>query len=652
MLKMNFRTKLLLIMLPIFIAGLAILGGASFLTARKSILRQQMLNMETLVTKTVHELHEWIEERLRESYLFSQNGVFIAACQGQRMDEAQARLLEYHKQSPFYENIFLADVNGKIFMDSISGKSVGLEVAKIPDYTINIEQAQKGEAWVGDVKKSPATGRPVSLLTTPVKDKGRLVGIIGTPIELNVFSDLFVSRFKIGQTGYLYMADSDGVFLAHPDKTLILKTSLKEFDFGRKILEQKNGTIYYLWRGEDKTAYFQTYDKKGWLVSATSTDREFLTEVRRIEYITLGLGLGAAILAFLATWFGTRSVFKVISQMVNRLKDIARGEGDLTMRLERAGSDPVLNEMVEWFNNFVEKIQTVVKQVMENVQQLTAASTEMAAVSEQMASGAEEMSVQSNSVVASAGETQKNVESMAAATEQLSASIGTMASAVEEMTSSVAEIARNASSSANTANQAATIAGQTGEAVQALKGSAQEIGKVVEVIVDIADQTKLLALNATIEAARAGEAGKGFAVVAGEVKELAGQTAKSTEDIRVRIQDIQQKVGQSAEAIERIVAVIKQVNELAQSIAAAVEEQSATTNEIAQNISQSATAANDVSRTATQVASLNRDITGVIGQVSGAAQSTAQGADQVRVSSHELSRMAEDLNKLVGRFKV
>jgi methyl-accepting chemotaxis protein len=41
-----------------------------------------------------------------------------------------------------------------------------------------------------------------------------------------------------------------------------------------------------------------------------------------------------------------------------------------------------------------------------------------------------------------------------------------------------------------------------------------------------------------------------------------------------------------------------------------------------------------------------------MGEVSQTAQGTAQGADQVQAAARDLSRMAEELNQLLGRYKV
>jgi methyl-accepting chemotaxis protein len=182
--------------------------------------------------------------------------------------------------------------------------------------------------------------------------------------------------------------------------------------------------------------------------------------------------------------------------------------------------------------------------------------------------------------------------------------------------------------------------------------AADEIGRVIEVIQDIAEQTNLLALNATIEAARAGEAGKGFAVVATEVKELAKQTAAATDDIRTRIESMQASTGDAVESIREISEVINNVNEVSRTIASAVEEQSITTRQISDNVSTTASAAESVARGVAETAMASREITENITRVDGVLMQTAEGADESRDAGTRLSQLAEEMNGLIGRFRI
>jgi methyl-accepting chemotaxis protein len=345
------------------------------------------------------------------------------------------------------------------------------------------------------------------------------------------------------------------------------------------------------------------------------------------------------------------SITKPLRKAIAMLKDIAQGEGDLTRRLEVASQDE-LGEMANWFNLFVEKIQNSIREVQGNTATLAGASTELAATAAQLASGAEETTNQSAQVAAAAEQMSTNMGGMSASTEEMSTNIKTMASAIEELTSSISEVAKSAERAAGVAGNAAMLVSESSSQVGQLGNAADEIGKVIEVIQDIAEQTNLLALNATIEAARAGDAGKGFAVVATEVKELAKQTASATEDIRKRIEGIQSSTGLTVKSIGDISDVVKQVNDLSRTIASAVEEQSITTKEIAKNVAQSSTAAQAVSRNVSESATATQEITRSIVGVDQAAKQAAQGAAQTEVTGRELSHVAEQLQTVVGKFRV
>ena len=236
--QMNFRDKLLISIIPIMVISTIVLAAAAYKIAKDSVLDTEIKGMEQMVKKTVSELDAWIADREKEATLFSQNKIFKDYCEGLGNQsiaaEAQEWLVKYHKLCPYYESVFLMDQNGKLFLNSI-GKSIGLEVGKLADYQINIKKAQEGNIWVGDAMLSPTTGNRVSLLTVPVTNESNgVVGILGLPVDLNTFSQVFISNVKIGDSGYLYCLDSNGRVLAHPDNEMILKGNFNDYDFGRK----------------------------------------------------------------------------------------------------------------------------------------------------------------------------------------------------------------------------------------------------------------------------------------------------------------------------------------------------------------------------------------------------------------------------------
>ncbi len=340
-----------------------------------------------------------------------------------------------------------------------------------------------------------------------------------------------------------------------------------------------------------------------------------------------------------------------IKGIVEMLKEIAQGEGDLTKRIAVASQDE-LGELAHWFNQFIGKLQTMVKSFANNASSLDAASTELAETASQLSNSANDTTGETASVASAAEQLTMNTNSMAAASEQMTTNIQHIAASLEEMNSSVDEIAATAHKSSAVVDKATNLTEASSERLEKLGSTADAVGSVVATIQDIAEQTNLLALNATIESARAGEAGRGFAVVANEVKCLAQQTAQATVGIRDQITEIQDASEQAIDSIAEIRDVIQQVNSVSTTIASAVEQQSMTTKQIATVMSQTSDAAQDVSRGICESATATRDITRNMTNVDEATQQTAHGADQTRSSSSDLSHLADELQRLVRQFNV
>ena len=255
------------------------------------------------------------------------------------------------------------------------------------------------------------------------------------------------------------------------------------------------------------------------------------------------LAVGVIILVLAVCYWLTVSITGSIRKVSDSLKEIAQGDGDLTVRIDYVNKDEV-GELVHWFNLFLDKLHGSISETIQSIDSLSQASTQLATSSSTSKSRIQE---QSQSI------------------DQVSRSMNEMFETVRH----IADYASNASAEASSANSEAetgtVVVKKTIEAIHELADEVKTASKVIDeldahtsnvgVILDtirsIADQTNLLALNAAIEAARAGEQGRGFAVVADEVRTLASRTQDSTQEIQQVLEELQRASRGAVEAMQR-----------------------------------------------------------------------------------------------------
>ncbi len=355
-------------------------------------------------------------------------------------------------------------------------------------------------------------------------------------------------------------------------------------------------------------------------------------------YITISIliVLGVTALALGISLLIQRSIVRPVVEVVNALRDMAEGDGDLTQRIHVSSKDEV-GELAHWFNIFAERVHDVVGKFKESAINLSAAAEQLSGTITKTSAGALRQ--------------QSEIEHVA--------------KAMSEMSTTVEEVARNVGMAANDAQQAddesakgADVVTQTMGAITALARDIDEasdvitnlqketdsIGSVLDVIRGIAEQTNLLALNAAIEAARAGEQGRGFAVVADEVRTLASRTQASTEEIQNMITKLQTGANQAVQVM------VKGKDQAASSV-----DHASRAGESLQNITRAVSVIKDMSN---QIASASEEQSAVsleinrnINNISDVANETATGSREISSGASELARLAAELQSLVGQFK-
>jgi methyl-accepting chemotaxis protein len=363
----------------------------------------------------------------------------------------------------------------------------------------------------------------------------------------------------------------------------------------------------------------------------TRKDNEFTTQVG----FTLSLVL--VILVALGSWVVISSIMRNVHGVIDSLKSIACGDGDLTRRVSVEANDEI-GVMIELFNSFLDKLQGTIQQIIEAASPLEQMSKELYRLTQ----GAEE-----------------NLSSQQEHTDTISRDIQTITISIQE----VAQRSRLASDEASAASIQAdaarqsigslsssvndlggSVLGAVG-AMQHLEKETQQVGSVLTVIRDIAEQTNLLALNAAIEAARAGEQGRGFAVVADEVRNLAQKTATSTAEI----QQIIQRLQNSANSVLNVMTIN---GEKARSSIESSLQATRMLDVIAQAVGQINELNADIAQFTQEQIGLSNSIQQETVVLQGDAQETAQGAQATARLGEQLISTGDHLRAATAQFRI
>ena len=342
--------------------------------------------------------------------------------------------------------------------------------------------------------------------------------------------------------------------------------------------------------------------------------------------------------AFAGIVFGVwvfRSVSSPLSQLISVSDNVAGGDlKEVQLRSTKDEFGKVLSSMGVMVTN----LREMAGKISGSTKTIATDSRELAQTAGQLEANSADQSMQIEQSVTAMTEMVQTIQ-------DITQNVNATSDAAGRMKKLALEGKKTLDTTSQELFQFAEIVKQSVGRVEVLGTRSAAIAEIINIIKDIADQTNLLALNAAIEAARAGDNGRGFAVVADSVRQLSQRTTESANEISSTVHGMQAEVNASVEgmqkehqAIERIVAVVditqqamqeivgnvEQVFEMVQTIATATEEQSAT--------------AEEVNRSMQTIQEITRHLSGSV--------------EKIKDTSHDFDRLAQDLQQMVGWFRL
>jgi len=671
------RNKMLLSLLPTIILSLLVVTLASYFTSKHQVEGEIESKMQATQTSIIND----INTKFNQHQKIAESIAALVEARGTTFTRSDYEQI-LGKTIQTNKDTLGAGVWYEPFTYSSSEKYFGPYVYKTDSgitYTSDYESADydfPSTAWYKAGKDAEVAGwtdpyydkaSDITMVTTAVpfyNKNEEFSGVISSDIDLSSIQGI-VSNIDVSDTGYAFLIDQNGQYLAHPTSEYIMNNNVDDHfkDQGKAIIQNESGTLQVDHQDTDLEIFYTTVPKTGWKLGLAIPTKEVYAASNEL-LMNLLIMISVALVVMVA-------VIVILSRRITRpLEDLATqtqkvSEGHLDVQVHSDRNDEI-GRLTNHFNSMVEGMRDFIRKAKDSSSVVTESAENFSAVSEETTAGSDEIKQTMDEIAATSSHAAEEIETTREEVHKLSSRMVQVTESshqMKEQSAEAMEANRAGLAQMNELEGSSKESSQTidevEEIIHVLSNQIQKINNAISSINDISEQTNLLSLNASIEAARAGEHGKGFAVVADEVRKLAEQSSKSSGEVQTIVQEILDSSSEAVTGIEKTKTLSKRQKEVVsetvnvfnkiesnvQSINASIQQNVQEVTYMNENKDEVLQAIEKISASIQQTAASNEEVTATLDQ-------QVQALHSVSGSAEGLSQSSEDLKSIIEAYHI
>lgn len=665
--KLNIKSisfKMILMFSILILLSSAIMGITSVLSSKK-ILKE---GTEGNLVKFAKDGAKITENQIEAQLEVLKSLTYLEDIQSMNWEKQQPILIKQLEGSNL-RNIAIVDIDGQARYSNGVTDQLGDK-----EYII---KALKGEVNVSDLIVGGITDGMLLAYAAPIENEGKIAGVLigyGYGNSLSYIAE----NASLDSDGYGFIINKNGTIVGHPDENKV-KDKFNPIDESQgdekleslalafeEILENGDGVVHYNFEDIKYIAGYAPVLDTEWTFVYTGEEKDILSGIPELRKSIYLMAIYVLLVSVVIAYFIGNSIARPIVETIGYSEYIA--SLDITHNipeklLERSDE---IGDLARAFQRIIDNLNRIIYEVNDSSEQVAAASEELTATSQQSAYAAIEVTKTVEEIAKGAQEQALSTEEGAAKANLLGESFEENREYLSGLNISANRVVKSVQEGLVEIDKLYSITEESSQAISEIHDvilrtnhSSQSIGEASRVIASIADQTNLLALNAAIEAARAGEAGRGFAVVADEIRKLAEQSSISTMGINEIVQELQNNSQSAVKTMEKVSSITEEQNNRVESSKEKymlINEAMTYTINVAEKLNASEEnmekMKNEILNALENLTAIAEENSAATQEASASMEEQSASIEQISGASEDLAILAQNLQQIIGRFKV
>lgn len=173
----------------------------------------------------------------------------------------------------------------------------------------------------------------------------------------------------IGELGHIFVVDSQGIVMVHPNVQLIGRDVSGEGWF-QEVRNKSQGQLAYTWQGVSHLASYGYFEPWEWHVFATDPQSEVYGAINQMGIYVLILGIVGSVMMALALMLLTRRLVAPLQTLAAGAEQVGQGDFDPNSLSKVATRTDELGQLTRVFQHMVRQVYAREQRLKQQVQEL------------------------------------------------------------------------------------------------------------------------------------------------------------------------------------------------------------------------------------------------------------------------------------------